>query len=414
MLSALKRFWSDKAGQFSIVSIFTMPLLLAGAGLALDLSNQQRFENELQSAVDAGALAGAAVAYEGATQEQIRDRVRTYFLPVCQVPNCSSAMTLSTTFERDRLTVTASGSVRPHFMTIFGREAMPLHAQAQVTLKSIPAHYEVHMVLDNTGSMNIIDGVSNIRAFRNQFNPWGAASCAFACHDRGGDSRGGDGGIAGQGETGAQMARRLGFPMREDRLREEMIDQAQILLTGANASRVKVATYDFDWWVYQRIAPSANFGQVRNSIETMRWHSAGTNHNWFPAELARLVGTSGDGLTAATPRKAIVMITDGVSAINGSSEYESIRQSTCDILKQGGRELFVLNMVYPDPNEIGSMEADLRRKISNLHPQLEPALQACASPGKYFRAEYGVSIDTALESIRIAIERDARQMYLAM
>jgi hypothetical protein len=333
---------------------------------------------------------------------------------MCPIPACETAVTLSVTFASDRLTVTANGNVGTHFMKMFGRNTMPLNADAQVTLKSVPAHYEVHMVLDNTGSMNIIDGVANIRAFRNQFNPWGATSCAFACHDRGSDGRGGDGGVWNQGETGAQMARRLGFPLREDRLRDEMIDQARVLLTGPFATRVKVATYDFDWWVFQRIAPSSNFGQVKNSIENMRWHSPGTNHNWFANELARLVGPAGDGQTATNPRKAIVLITDGVSQINGSSEYEPIRQSTCDLWKQQGRELFVLNMVYPDPAEIGAMDGNLWRKISTLHPQLEPALQACASPGKYFRAEYGASIDQALESIRVAIERDARQMYLAM
>jgi Flp pilus assembly protein TadG len=414
MFSSLKRFWSDRRGQFSIVSIAAMPLIMTATGIALDLTNQQRFDSELQNAVDAGALAGAAIAYEGASQEQIRERVRTFFLPVCQVPNCSTAMTLSTTFSADRLTVTASGSVRPPFLSIFGRESMPIEAKAQVTLKSTPSHYEVHMVLDNTGSMNIIDGLSNIRAFRTQFNPWGSSSCAFACHDRGGDGRGGDGGVAWQGETGAEMARRIGYPMREDRLRAEMIDQARILLSGGSSSRVKIATYDFDWWVHRRTAPTSIFNDVRRSIEGMAWHSPGTNHGWFAAELARLVGVSGDGLTAANPRKAIVMITDGVSQINGSNELQPVQQATCDLLKQDGREVFILNMVYPNPAEIGSMDANLTRKITDLHPRLEPALQACASPGKYFRAEYGATIDQALESIRIAIERDARQMYLAM
>ena len=70
-------------------------------------------------------------------------------------------------------------------------------------------------------------------------------------------------------------------------------------------------------------------------------------------------------------------------------------------------------MVYPDPLEIGNEWYGNRANIIALRPTIEPALQACASPGRYYRAEYGNSIDNAMDSIRDDVLKDAKSMYLA-
>jgi hypothetical protein len=410
---AFSRFRTDKNGQFSIMMAVALPMLMACVGMATDVTHQIGERSSLQNAVDAAALSGSATASNGGSEQDVRDQVLAYFEGSCDVQNCAS-IPLTTVILPDRIRVEADGSVKAHFMGMMGMPYLPIAARAEVMIRSTPVHYEVHMVLDNSGSMNIIDGLANIRAFRTQFHPWNASACAFACHDRGGDGKGVQNAQPG-GATGASLARSLGFPMREDRLRAQMIEQSRSLLTSAqNQSRIKVATYDFDWWVRQRIAPSANFAEVRSSIETMPEQSGGTQYSFFANELARLVGASGSGADAGNPKKAIVMITDGVSQTLSGSHLETIPVATCNKLKEEGRELFVLNMVYPDPNEIGDMSAATKTKILNLVPQLEPSLIACASPGRYYSAEYGASIDSALESIRLAILKDARSMYLSM
>jgi Flp pilus assembly protein TadG len=403
----LKRFRDARDGQFSIMLAVALPMIMVAVGSVADVSQQQRLQGELQNALDAGTLAGAAIAFEGATTTQIQDRIRAYFMPMCPVPNCATAVTLNITFANDRLTTTATGNVRTHFMGMFGKSQLPVAAKAESTLKSVPVFYEVHMVLDNSGSMNIVDGVNNIRFFRDKFLPWNSI-CAFACHSRS------DPNATYQGKTGFETARQWGVPLREDRIKNEMIDQAQRLLTGANATRAKVAVYDFDWWVYQRRTPSNVFGQVKKSIEDVQNQSGGTQYAYFANELQRLVGPSGTGASATSPRKAIILITDGVQQNLYTGKVELISQSACNVYKAEGRDLYVLNIAYPDPLEIGNQWYSQRAEMIALQPQLEGALQTCASPGRYFRADYGVSIDTALESITNAIMRDARQMYLAM
>ena len=390
-----------------------LPTIVAAVGLATDLSEQQRMQTDLQNAADAGLLAAADLAAAGASEADIKDRIKSFFLTACPVTNCATAATQTTTIMTDKIRVEASATIKNTFMGIVGKPTVNINAKAEMTIKSVPVFYEVHMVLDNSGSMNIVDGLANIRSFRNQFKPWGAV-CAFACHNivSSGkqDKKGND---IMMTVTGASVARANNIPMREDRLRAEMINQAQTLLTTANASRIKIATYDFNWWVNQRIAPSADFSQVKKSIEDMAWTSDGTQHDYMADELVRLVGPSGTGLTAQSPKKAIVMITDGVSNDWNGSGISSIPASACNKWKAEGRELFMLNMVYPDPLEIGDTGYSGRARMIALVPTLEATLQSCASSGKYFRAEYGQSIVSALESVKNAILKDARSMYLA-
>ena len=376
-------------------------------------SSDLRIKFDLQNATDAGLLAASDLAAQGSTEDDVKARIRAYFLASCPVANCASAVTQTTTIMKDKVRVEATANVKTAFMGMMGQSSLVADAKSEMTIKSIPVFYEVHMVLDNTGSMNIIDGLDNIKSFRTQFKPWGSV-CAFACHNivpsGSKDSKGND---IMMTKTGAQLAREKNIPMREDRLRSQMIDQAQSLLTTANASRIKIATYDFNWWVSQRIAPSANFGQVKKSIDDMAWGSDGTQHTYMADELVRLVGKSGTGSTAESPKKAIVMITDGVSNDWNGSGITSIPESVCNKWKADGREVFILNMVYPDPLEIGDEWYSGRAKMIAFVPTLEATLKSCASPGKYFRAEYGASIDMALESVKNAILKDARSMYLA-
>jgi Flp pilus assembly protein TadG len=430
-LSLAKRFSADRGGQFSIMLCVALPALFAAVGLATDISQQQRVKSELQNATDVGVLASAELAERGATETEIKARVRSYFLSACPVANCNTDVTLSTTVLPDRIRVEATAKAKTFFMGMVGVKLMTTKAKSEMQIRSIPVHYEVHMALDNSGSMNIIDGLQNMRNFRTQFNPWGA-TCAFACHDRvdaapvkkpqkcttkKGKTTCVDDGYypaVQMTESGADVARRLGFPLREDRLRTQMIAQAKSLLTAtANQDRIKVATYDFDWWVRQRISPSTNYGQVKKSIEDMPRQSGGTQYAYFANELVRLVGPSGSGATEATPKKAIVMITDGVSQVNGSDGLETIPTATCNKLKEDGRELFILNMVYPDPNELTTGYNSAVEKVKGIHAKLAPSLQACASPGRYYAAEYGTSIDTALESIKNDVLKDAKSMYLS-
>jgi hypothetical protein len=425
----LKKLAADRSGQFSIMLAVALPMLGAAVGFGVDLSQQQRIKFELQNATDAAVLAATDLGKDGVKEDEVRKRIRSFFLAACPVANCAKAVIQTTTITGDRVRVDARADVRTFFMGMMGHKYVPAEARSEITIGQEAVYYEVHMALDNTGSMNIVDGLDEIRRFRGMFKPWSNSPgnyCALACHIRVDDGTLVDDGTKDANgkpnmvpnmmkQTGAEIARANGVPLREDRIRQTMIDTAKDLIAAGNAKRLKVATYDFGWGVWQRSAPTTNFAAVKASIDKMPWLSDGTQYDYMSGGLIRYVGPSGDGRTEKTPKKVIILITDGVSQ-KLQSEGNGIKvipQIVCDNLKKDGRQLIVLNMVYPDPLEIGNTQYGSRDKIILLRPKLEPALKACASPGKYYEAKYGASITKAFENIKKDIIKEARSVYLA-
>ena len=95
----LKNFIKDKAGNFSAILALSLTVLIASAGMAVDLSNQMRMKTELQDSVDAATLAGAALSFEGRTDKDVREEIARRFDQSCSVENCATAMTLTTTIK---------------------------------------------------------------------------------------------------------------------------------------------------------------------------------------------------------------------------------------------------------------------------------------------------------------------------
>jgi len=59
------RFWNDRNGNFGILTAIALPLLFAGAGVAVDVSNMLLSKNQVQNATDAAALATASALAAG-------------------------------------------------------------------------------------------------------------------------------------------------------------------------------------------------------------------------------------------------------------------------------------------------------------------------------------------------------------
>ncbi|MBO9099756.1 VWA domain-containing protein [Rhizobium sp. B230/85] len=63
----LRRFFSDRSGNFGILTALAVPVVFAGAGVAVDVSNMVLSKNQLQNATDAAALATASALADGTT-----------------------------------------------------------------------------------------------------------------------------------------------------------------------------------------------------------------------------------------------------------------------------------------------------------------------------------------------------------
>lgn len=61
----LRRFFSDRSGNFGILTALAVPVVFAGAGVAVDVSNMVLSKNQVQNATDAAALATASALAAG-------------------------------------------------------------------------------------------------------------------------------------------------------------------------------------------------------------------------------------------------------------------------------------------------------------------------------------------------------------
>lgn len=162
----IKNFSRAESGSAMMMVSLTAFLLLAAAGMAIDLGRVQVVQSRLSSALDAAGLAAGTVANSG----NITTTATKYFnanfpasymgstiQPVSIVPNANNSI----------LTLDVQGTVPMTFMKLFGISSMAVSAHSQVTRANLGM--ELVLVFDVTGSMNqIISGnLTKLQAAKN-------------------------------------------------------------------------------------------------------------------------------------------------------------------------------------------------------------------------------------------------------
>ena len=174
----VRSLWADRRGStISMMAVGLIPAIAALGG-AIDAGRMYIVRSQLQTGVDAAALAGArAFGITGAGPTSRTSQVATYFdgnFSRTPAYMGTTEITLTPTFETvngiNVTTVRASAKVQMSFMKIFGIPPKTLRATAMAELQ--PRPLEVMMVLDNTGSMraNLTGGKTRITALKEAAN----------------------------------------------------------------------------------------------------------------------------------------------------------------------------------------------------------------------------------------------------
>jgi Flp pilus assembly protein TadG len=147
----------DTAGVAAIVFALCIPMVVASAGLAVDLSRAYNVKNRLSNALDKATLAAASTS--GTTQE-LTDRMQNYFNANFSDDQMSTVLTTSLTVTGNTMVASASARVNTTFMAILGQNYIDVAEETEVVREL--SGLEVAMVLDVTGSM----AGSNITALK--------------------------------------------------------------------------------------------------------------------------------------------------------------------------------------------------------------------------------------------------------
>lgn len=148
----------NESGVSAIVFALALPVLVAGAGIAVDLGQAYNVKNRLGNALDKAAL---AVASSSGTEEELTERMNAFL--EANYPDSKIGQMTDVALELDEHTVSITGHARVNttFMRVFGFDYMTVGAYTEVTREV--RGLEVVMVLDNTGSMSTNNNIATLR-----------------------------------------------------------------------------------------------------------------------------------------------------------------------------------------------------------------------------------------------------------
>ena len=166
----LTQLRDDATGQVLVLSVVFMTVLLAMAGFALDVGHAYLVQRQLQSGVDAAALAGAQELPDAAVAVQTaQDYGPTPAIAPASKPNdvttVDNAVTTVTTkclrsygcvgrrAKQNGIEVSATSEVPTWFLKVIGRDSFTVHARSTACSPCTSKAFDVMIVLDRTGSM---------------------------------------------------------------------------------------------------------------------------------------------------------------------------------------------------------------------------------------------------------------------
>ncbi|HOO81437.1 MAG TPA: pilus assembly protein [Alphaproteobacteria bacterium] len=158
------RYYRDTRAAIAILFALMAPLLIGTVGMAIDLSQAYLVQQRLAQAIDAAALAAAAISSDEATIEQ---KVQDFFDVNYPPEKLGVTFDPVVVIEGNLVTVTGNASYLTSFLRVLGIDNIDVTAETVVQreVKGL----EVVLVLDNTGSMASNNNIGKLRTAACEF-----------------------------------------------------------------------------------------------------------------------------------------------------------------------------------------------------------------------------------------------------
>ncbi|MBV9330437.1 MAG: hypothetical protein JOZ55_02665 [Alphaproteobacteria bacterium] len=417
MRAWFRRFLTSRKANVSIIFAVAMIPLVFLVGMGVDYSTAVYREDQLNAFADAAALAAVRPSILALTDAQsILQATNTFNAQASTVYgvnyNSSNGLnvTVSDSITARTVTVTYTASSQNAFPNVLGQTTIALSGTSQA-VGSLPPNIDFYLLLDSSPSMAIAATQSGINTMVSNTSSQGG--CAFACHEThpASDNLGNPG-----GEDNYQLARNLGVTLRIDNLNSA----AQNLMTtaqsteNANHAVYRMAVYSFDTGPTTLGALTANMNTAQTNASHLSlltvyansWLTSSNNNNDEDTNydggmsfMNNVMPNPGNGTNANgdKPQEVLFFVTDGVEDENVSGNRQQSLMDTgwCTTIKNRHIRIAVLYTEYlPLPTN-----SWYNTWISPFQPNIGPQLQACASPGLYYKVQTGGDISAALNAL---------------
>ncbi|MBB4154245.1 Flp pilus assembly protein TadG [Sphingomonas jinjuensis] len=419
---------------------FAVIPLTFSTGMAIDYVRAARLQTKLNAVADAAALAAVTTPMMSKTSADACAQARLLFvnqttgldglvinvldstqLAVSVTDNastgsCSTTKSASSTAYNRTASITWTAQSTNSFSGVLGMRTITIGGKSE-TKAAVAPNIDFYVLLDTSGSMAFPATSAGITLLRSK-----TGGCAFACHSTN-DGRAQD--ANGQWTDYYGVATSFGIPLRVDEARkavQAMMSQATSLAQN-NKAKYRAAMATFAASDSRANNSFKILSGLTNNLSSVSSAAAGAKtslyyNNGCPKQdfcnndtdtatsdaftrANNVIPTPGNGTNASgdSPQGILFVITDGMRdeyRPNGRPEV-AIDTALCTAIKNRGLRIAVLYTEFLQSSMDGN-DWSQTNVVPYLY-QIEPALQACASTGLYYKVTSDDDITAALNKL---------------
>ncbi|WP_242098304.1 pilus assembly protein TadG-related protein [Sphingomonas sp. CROZ-RG-20F-R02-07] len=424
LLHLAKRLRHDRRGNVFMIFAFALIPLTFATGMGIDYARAMKSQTKLNAVADAAALVAVSKTVMSLDDNSAAGYATQMFQIQSQsvLNNGSVKLTsLSTSAPTDstgRRTATVSyvATSSNIFANILGLPLLTIHGTSQTTNATAP-NIDFYMLLDVSGSMALpttTAGLSKVGASNGN-------GCQFACHSTN-DLKGKD--ANGNMQDLYGVAKSYGLTLRiddEGTAVSKLTADAQST-SSKNGANYRMAIHSFHgaggFSMIQSLTANLSLAATTTTnLKPSNYYSNGCptqackntdvgyndqdtgSSDAFDQMNKVITPSPGTGLNGAQPQAIMFLITDGMrdeSRPGGRPEI-GFDTAKCTTIKSRGIRIAVLYTEYL-PQALAN-DSWSQANVAPYLNQIEPALQACASPGLYTKVSTDQDIYTALDTL---------------
>lgn len=300
LLLALRAFHGNARGTVVVIFALSLVPLLVGIGGAIDLARAYNTQTEMQADLDSALIASVKKVATSGTSD-LKTLLKSWFSAQTTLSDYTyDSITISTT--AGSISATMSATIDTTFLQLIGLDTLTV-AVISTAVGPASTYINVYIVLDNSASMMLAATAADQKLM------YAAASCVFACHS---------GSSVTVNKTKYSnyylYARAAGITLRTDvELEAAKAVVTAITTADPNAAYIRAGVYKIGATATTILSPTFTMSSVTSALTT----SAAEDYSYFNKSLPALttiVGASGDGSSKTSPKKLVLLVTDGVQS----------------------------------------------------------------------------------------------------
>ncbi|WP_312489345.1 TadE/TadG family type IV pilus assembly protein [Sphingomonas sp.] len=413
-----------RRGTVMMLFALALPVLTFAVGMGIDYGQAMKAQTRMNAIADSAALSAVSKAAMAMSDADAVAYARTIFdaqtsaliaAGDIQLANVTIAAPTDPNGRRNA-TVSYSAVSNNVFSGILGMRTLTIAGRSQTTNATAP-NIDFYMLLDVSSSMALpttTAGLAKVAASNSR-------NCQFACHS--------SADLTGRDATGKMtdlygVAKSYGLPLRIDEEGKAVskLTQTATATSSKTGARYQIAIATFrgrgGFKILQKRTPDMAmaagttqdlkpFLYYKNSCPTSACSPTEVGYNDMDTGTSdamdqinsQLITTPGNGINNAAPQGVMFLVTDGMrdEYRSGGRPEAAIDPAKCGVIKARGVRIAILYTEYLPASLIGDLWSQ-----NNVAPYLykvEPALQACASPGLYTKVSTDQDITAAMAAL---------------